>query len=222
MRWSLRWRGLRRRADPETASAPIRTPHGSCEFARPAPRFGRVSPQQFVGAVQRERALDHLFDPLVVLHAFRVRSHVGGLGIEAEALAEPLPQSLAADRDLYGAVGGFEQPVWADEGMVVARWPRRPGPRPSTSCPEKRAHRRPRASSDARTTWPRPVRSRSCRAARTPNAPYMPASRSAIGTPTRCMSVGSGTGHRHQARLRPGRSGRNRRVRLRGRRGQNR
>src|SRR5215217_1405324 len=46
------------------------------------------------------------------------------------------------------------------------------------------------ASSEVRTTWPRPVRSRSISAASTPYAPYMPASRSPIGTPTRCGSSG--------------------------------
>ena len=40
------------------------------------------------------------------------------------------------------------------------------------------------ASSEVRTTLPRPVAVRSCRAASTPYAPYMPATRSAIGTPT--------------------------------------
>ena len=56
------------------------------------------------------------------------------------------------------------------------------------------------ASNDARTTRPRPVRSLSCRAATTPNAPYMPASRSAMGTPTRWTSSVR-TGQRHQPRF---------------------
>jgi hypothetical protein len=46
------------------------------------------------------------------------------------------------------------------------------------------------AMSEVRTTLPRPVRSRSSRAASTPYAPWMPASRSAIGTPTRWKSSG--------------------------------
>ncbi len=40
------------------------------------------------------------------------------------------------------------------------------------------------ASSDVRTTRPTPVVVRSCSAASTPYAPYIPAIRSAIGTPT--------------------------------------
>ena len=40
------------------------------------------------------------------------------------------------------------------------------------------------ASREVRTTRPRPVRIRSCSAASTPYARFMPASRSAIGTPT--------------------------------------
>ena len=40
------------------------------------------------------------------------------------------------------------------------------------------------ASSDVRTTRPRPVLARSCSAATTPKAPFIPAIRSAIGTPT--------------------------------------
>ena len=47
------------------------------------------------------------------------------------------------------------------------------------------------ASSEVRTTRPRPVRERSCSAARTPYAPFMPASRSAIGTPTLVGCSGS-------------------------------
>ena len=75
---------------------------------------------------------------------------------------------------------------------------RAPRPRPSTGSPGRRARRpcRP-AATCARPGRDRCV-ARSCRAARTPNAPFMPASRSAIGTPT---LVGLGPGDRHQAAL---------------------
>src|SRR5689334_16379608 len=57
------------------------------------------------------------------------------------------------------------------------------------------------ASIDVRTTVPRPVRPRSTRAASTPYAPYMPASRSAIGGANLLRVAGAGSGERHQARF---------------------
>ena len=57
------------------------------------------------------------------------------------------------------------------------------------------------ASRLVRTTRPRPVAFRSCRAATTPYAPYMPASRSPIGHADPVGCVGVGAGQRHQPGL---------------------
>ena len=65
--------------------------------------------------------LHQFVDALAVGHPLRVRRHSWRVGIETEAVAEPLPQPLAADRDLHGAVGGIEQAVRADRRMVVTR-----------------------------------------------------------------------------------------------------
>ena len=73
----------------------------------------------------------------------------------------------------YGAMAG-----WCD--------PLRPGTSPAMvqRVPWKACTPTMPASSEVRTTRPRPVRVRSWSAARTPYARFMPASRSAIGTPT--------------------------------------
>ena len=73
----------------------------------------------------------------------------------------------------YGAIDGW----WS---------PERPGTSPATVhlVPWNACTPTMPASSEVRTTRPRPVRVRSCSAATTPNAPFMPAIRSAIGTPT--------------------------------------
>ena len=65
-----------------------------------------------------------------------------------------------------------------------------PRPRRCTACPGTRARRRSRPAARCARPCRRPVRSRSCRAAATPYAPYIPASRSPIGTPTRIGSSG--------------------------------
>jgi hypothetical protein len=73
----------------------------------------------------------------------------------------------------YGAIDGWWSP--ASPGTSPATVQRVPWNACTPTMP---------ASSEVRTTRPRPVRERSCRAATTPNAPFMPAIRSAIGTPT--------------------------------------
>ena len=71
---------------------------------------------------------------------------------------------------------------------AIAGWcaPETPGTSPATvqRVPWKACTPTTAASRDVRTTRPRPVRVRSWRAAVTPYARFMPASRSAIGTPT--------------------------------------
>src|SRR3954470_20045336 len=81
----------------------------------------------------------------------------------------------------YGAIEGWWLPC------ARPTWPATVHAVPWKACTPTIA-----ASSEVRTTWPRPVRSRSSSAASTPYAPYMPASRSPIGTPTRCGSSGPG------------------------------
>ena len=91
--------------------------------------------------------------------------------------------------------------------MVVALGvgpPRRP---PSTGCPGRRARRRWRPAARCAPLCRGRCRSRSSSAASTPNAPYIPASRSPIGTPTRVGSSGPGRSAT-SARPHPGRSGR--------------
>ena len=73
----------------------------------------------------------------------------------------------------YGAIDGWWSP--ASPGTSPATVQRVPWNACTPTTP---------ASSDVRTTRPTPVRVRSCSAATTPYAPFMPASRSAIGTPT--------------------------------------
>ncbi len=68
-----------------------------------------------------------------------------------------------------------------------------PAARPTVSAMVHRVPWKPRTptvaeSSDVRTTWPLPVRSRSCSAAISPYAPYMPPRMSEIGVPTFCGS----------------------------------
>ncbi|MCY1376179.1 hypothetical protein D9M69_636500 [compost metagenome] len=79
----------------------------------------------------------------------------------------------------YGAMDGWWLP-WAlgTSPATVARVP-------WNACTPISA-----ASSEVRTICPWPVRSRCSSAASVPNAPYMPESRSAMGTPTRCGSSG--------------------------------
>ncbi len=73
----------------------------------------------------------------------------------------------------YGAIDGWWSP--ASPGTSPATVHRVPWKACTPTIP---------ASSDVRTTRPRPVRARSCSAASTPKAPFIPAIRSAIGTPT--------------------------------------
>ena len=74
--------------------------------------------------------------------------------------------------------------------MVVALGAADLARRPSSGCPGRRARRRPRRAATSAPPARAPVRSRSWSAASTPYAPYIPESRSAIGTPTRCGSSG--------------------------------
>ncbi len=81
----------------------------------------------------------------------------------------------------YGVIEGWWLPwAWGTSPATVYRVPWK-------ACTPTIA-----ASRLVRTTRPRPVACRSCSAATTPYAPYMPASRSPIGTPTRVGWSGSG------------------------------
>ena len=77
----------------------------------------------------------------------------------------------------YGAIEGWRLPVRAGSTPALSQ------PAPWNACTAVTA-----ASRDVSTAVPRPVRSRSASAVITPNAPNMPASRSAIGSPTRVGS----------------------------------
>ena len=87
-----------------------------------------------------------------------------GRRVDAEALAEPAPQPLAADRDLHRAVAAVEQAVGADRRVVVALRAARPRRRRSTGCPGRRARRRSRRA--ARSARPCPRRCAPARAGR--------------------------------------------------------
>src|SRR5258705_9793221 len=76
--------------------------------------------QQLVGRVKREGVLDQSIDSLIVGHPVRVRRHPRGGRIQTEAVTETLPQSLAADGELHGTVGGVEQAVRADGRMAIS------------------------------------------------------------------------------------------------------
>ena len=169
-------------------------------LARGDRRPRRAGPAR-LGRPGRERRLDDLDRPARGRHPLGVGGQAGGRRVDVEAGAEPAPQALAADRDLHAAVGAVEQPVRRDRGVVVALRPADLARRRSTGCPGRRARRRSRRAARCGPRCPAPVRSRSSSAARTPYAPYMPASRSEIGTPDLLRVVGAGAGQRHQPGL---------------------
>ena len=98
-----------------------------------------------------------------------------------------------------GARAGREHAVRRDRRVVVAGQARAPRRRPSTGCPGRRARRPSRPAARCARRGRGRCASRSCSAASTPKAPFMPASRSAIGTPDLGRLLGAGD--RHQAAL---------------------
>ena len=126
-----------------------------------------------------------LVDLLLVRDALGVGLHPCGIRDRGRSPAQnrchrpSLPTAIctlpsAVSKSPYGQIDGWWLP-----------WPRRPRRPRSTWCLEKHAPRRRwQAARTARPGHARCARVPAVRRA-TPNAPYMPASRSAIGTPTR-------------------------------------
>ena len=79
--------------------------------------------EQRLGVPVGEGRLDDLDHPVALGHPLLVGGEPVGLGVDPEAAAEPLPQPLAAERDLHGAVATAEEPVGRDRGVVVALRP---------------------------------------------------------------------------------------------------
>ena len=140
---------------------------------------------------------------------------------QSERGGKALPEPVAADRDLHRSVGGMEQPVRADRGMVRRRPSRAPRRPQCTGCPGRRARRPCRPA--ARCGPPCRARCVPARAAQTPHrtrrtcrpAGRRSAPRPWSARPGGCRSATSG-------RPRPGRSGRSRPGRPPGRRGRTR
>ncbi len=76
--------------------------------------------QQRLGVPVGEDALEHLDHPLAGGDPLGVGGQARRGRVESEPVAQPLPQPLAADRDLHEPVAAVEQAVRRDRRVVVA------------------------------------------------------------------------------------------------------